>query len=134
MKDSLTAPDPACLVRYPGPRAIPTGRPLVIVEAESDAQAITELAVMVTMGGASSGPERCIPGRMLPAGPWFIATDADAAGEKTAAGTSGPRSVQGLDRGPAGRVNLARQRRDIRAAIDRLCRSREMGARHGSEE
>jgi hypothetical protein len=75
---------------YPGRLAIRTGRPLVIVEGEFDAlllgQELAELAAVVTLGSASGRPDPGILGTMLPAAPWIIATDRDAAGEKAAAG------------------------------------------------
>jgi hypothetical protein len=75
---------------YPGPEAIRPGRPLVIVEGELDAlllgQALGELAAVVTLGSASARPEPPIFGKMLAAAPWYVATDADPAGDRAAAG------------------------------------------------
>ncbi len=75
---------------YPDRRVIRPGRPLVIVEGEFDAlllgQELDELAAVVTLGGTgSTKPEPGILGSMLAADPWFIATDADEAGDKAAA-------------------------------------------------
>lgn len=82
--------DPARLVCYPGPETVRPGRPLVIPEGEFDAlclgQALGELAAVVTLGSASARPEPSILGTMLAATPWFIATDQDEAGDRSAAG------------------------------------------------
>jgi hypothetical protein len=80
---------PARLVCYPGPETVRPGRPLVIVEGEFDAlalgEALGELAAAVTLGSASARPGPAALGPMLPAAPWFIATDRDEAGDKAAA-------------------------------------------------
>jgi DNA primase len=80
--------DPARLVCYPGPATIRPGRPLIVTEGEFDAlclgEVLGELAAVVTLGSASARPDSAILGRMLSATPWFIATDADAAGDKAA--------------------------------------------------
>ena len=75
---------------YPGRHVIRPGRPLVIAEGELDAlllgQELDGLASVVTLGGiASSKPEPAVLGSMLFARPWFVATDADRAGDKAAA-------------------------------------------------
>jgi hypothetical protein len=50
-------------------------------------QELGELAAVVTLGSASSTrPEAAILGRMLPAPVWFVATDADEAGDLAASG------------------------------------------------
>ncbi len=73
---------------YPTLDAIEAGRPLVICEGELDAlllgQALGELTAVVTLGSASSRPDPSTLGGMLAAAPWFIATDADEAGDKAA--------------------------------------------------
>ena len=73
---------------YPDPAVIEPGRPLIIVEGEFDAlllgQALGELTAVVTLGSASSRPDPSTLGGMLAAAPWFIATDADEAGDKAA--------------------------------------------------
>lgn len=78
-----------CPTVFPDPRPIRPGRPLVIVEGEFDAlllgQELAELAAVVTLGSASGRPDPTILGTMLPAAPWFIATDRDEAGDKAAA-------------------------------------------------
>ena len=75
---------------YPGPEAIRPGVPLVIAEGEFDAlllgQELGELAAVVTLGSASARPEVGILGMMLAAPVWFLATDADDAGDKAASG------------------------------------------------
>ncbi len=75
---------------FPGPAVIEPGKPLVVTEGEFDAlllgQAIRDLAAVVTLGSASAGPEADILGMMLAAAPWYIATDADDAGDRAASG------------------------------------------------
>ena len=94
---------------YPGPEAIRPGTPLVIVEGEFDAvllgQELGNLAAVVTLGSASSTrPEAAILGLMLPAPVWYLATDADAAGDRAASGwpararSSPAPGREGLDR------------------------------------
>jgi hypothetical protein len=74
---------------YPGPEAIRPGRPLVIVEGEFDAlllaQDLDDLAAVVTLGSASGRLDSGIVRSMLAAPRWYIATDADEAGDKAAA-------------------------------------------------
>lgn len=73
---------------YPGPHAIVPGLPVVIVEGEIDrlllAQELADLASVVTLGGASESPTTAVREAMLPAWPWYVATDADEAGDKAA--------------------------------------------------
>jgi hypothetical protein len=75
---------------YPGPEAIRTGKPLIIAEGEFDAlllgQELGELAAVVTLGSASARPEAAILGMMLAAPVWYLATDADDAGDQAASG------------------------------------------------
>lgn len=82
--------DPARLVCYPSPAMIRAGRPLIIVEGEFDAlclgDALGGMAAVVTLGSASARPGPAALGPMLAAAPWFIATDADPAGDKSADG------------------------------------------------
>jgi hypothetical protein len=82
--------DPARLVCYPGPEAIRPGRPLIVAEGEFDCltlgDALGDLASVVTLGSATARPEPAALGRMLAAPRWFVATDADPAGDKAAAG------------------------------------------------
>jgi hypothetical protein len=74
----------------PGSQVIRAGKPLVIVEGEFDAlllgQALRELAAVVTLGSASSKHEGSIYMAMLPAPVWYLAHDADPAGDKAAEG------------------------------------------------
>jgi hypothetical protein len=73
---------------FPDPTVIEPGRPLVIVEGEFDAlllgQELRDLAAVVTLGSASNQPDPGILALMLAAAPWFVATDADDAGNKAA--------------------------------------------------
>jgi hypothetical protein len=66
------------------------GKPLVIVEGEFDAlllgQALTDLAAVVTLGSASTRPEGSSYLTMSAAPTWYVARDADDAGDKAAAG------------------------------------------------
>jgi hypothetical protein len=73
---------------FPDPAVIEPGAPLVIVEGEFDAlllgQELRDLAAAVTLGSASSRPDLAARAEMLAAYPWYIATDADEAGDKAA--------------------------------------------------
>ena len=75
---------------FPDPAVIEPGGPLVIVEGEFDAlllgQELRDLAAVVTLGSASSRPDLATRAEMLAAAPWYIATDADEAGDKAASG------------------------------------------------
>lgn len=75
---------------FPDPAVIEPGAPLVIVEGEFDAlllrQELRDLAAVVTLGSASSRPNLAARSEMLAAFPWYIATDADQAGDKAASG------------------------------------------------
>jgi hypothetical protein len=75
---------------YPTPEAVKPGRPLVVCEGELDAlllgQALGDLAAAVTLGGASSRPEGPTYLAMLPAPVWYLAHDADPAGDRAASG------------------------------------------------
>jgi len=82
---------------FPGRRVVRPGRPLVIAEGEFDAlllgQELGDLAAVVTLGGTgSSKPEAGIRSIIRAAPRWFIATDADEAGDKAAALWEGPRA------------------------------------------
>jgi len=82
---------------YPDPGLIRPGHPLVIVEGEFDClllgQELEGLASVVTLGGTgSTKPEPGILGTMLPAATWFLATDADDAGDKASARWAGTRA------------------------------------------
>ncbi len=73
---------------YPGPGVIRAGRPLIITEGEFDplllGQELAELFAVATLGSASARPSARILGPMLTAAPWYIATDADPAGDRSA--------------------------------------------------
>jgi hypothetical protein len=79
---------------YPGPEAIRIGRPLIVAEGELDGlmlrQALGDLAAVVTLGSASARPDARIIGAMLAACPWYVATDADPAGDRAAADWPAP--------------------------------------------
>jgi hypothetical protein len=122
--------DPARVVCYPSPETIRPGRPLVMPEGEFDAlalgEALGELAAVVTLGSASVHLSADILARMLKAAPWFVATDADPAGDKAAAGWPArgrrvrpPGSFKDWTEAKAAGIDLARWWRDILAGIDR---------------
>lgn len=73
---------------FPSPTAVRPGQPLIIVEGEFDClllgQTIGMLASVVTLGSASNRPDSGILALMLTAPVWFIATDADDAGDRSA--------------------------------------------------
>ncbi len=75
---------------FPSPQAVRPGRPLVVVEGEFDAlllgQELGDRAAVVTLGSASARPAPDILGAMLTASPWYVATDADKAGDNAATG------------------------------------------------
>ena len=75
---------------FPSPTAVRPGRPLVIVEGKFDAlllgQEIGHLAAVVTLGSASSKPDPDIFLPMLAAPVWYVAHDADKAGDLAASG------------------------------------------------
>jgi DNA primase len=75
---------------FPGPSVVRPGKPLIIVEGEFDAlllgQELADLAAVVTLGSASARPEGSTYLAMLPAPTWYVATDADDAGDKAASG------------------------------------------------
>jgi hypothetical protein len=74
----------------PDPAAIKPGRPLVLCEGELDcllmAQQLADLASVVTLGSASSKPEGPTYLAMLAAPVWYLAHDADPAGDRAASG------------------------------------------------
>jgi hypothetical protein len=77
---------------YPDAKAVEPGKPLVIVERELDAlllgQELAGIASVVTLDSASDKPEPPILRRIFCASRWYVATDADAAGDTCAAGWS----------------------------------------------
>jgi hypothetical protein len=88
---------------FPGSDVIQPGKPLVIVEGEFDAmllgQELGELAAVVTLGSASSRPEGSTHRAMMPAPVWYVAHDADAAGDKAGSGWP-PRAIRVRPPGP----------------------------------
>ncbi len=78
------------LVIFPGLEVIALGRPLVIVEGEFVAlllgQELRDLAAVVTHGSASNRPELDLYQAMLAAPVWYVAHDADKAGDLGASG------------------------------------------------
>jgi DNA primase len=74
---------------YPSMATIRPPAPLVIVEGEFDAlllgQELTDLASVVTTGSSSSRPEGSTYLAMMRCPTWFIALDADEAGDRAAA-------------------------------------------------
>jgi hypothetical protein len=76
---------------YPGRQAVRIGRPLVVVEGELDAlllgQELAPLDVaVVTLGSASSRRDVDILWALVSSPRWYIATDADQAGDRAAGG------------------------------------------------
>src|SRR5205823_3404173 len=73
----------------PGPEGIRPGAPLVVCEGEFDSrllgQELEGLAAVVTPGSASIRPEGSTYLAMLLAPVWYLAHDADDAGDKAAA-------------------------------------------------
>jgi len=78
--------DPPC---FPGLDIIEPGLPLAVVEGELDAlllaQELEDLAVVLTLGGASNRPGPSTLSGITPAWPRFACQDADDAGDKAAA-------------------------------------------------
>jgi DNA primase len=73
---------------YPDPAAIRPGKPLIICEGEFDClllgQHLPEASV-ITLGSASARTDPAVLSRMLTAPRWYLAHDADAAGDSAAA-------------------------------------------------
>jgi DNA primase len=68
---------------------IQPGRPVLVTEGELDAVLLAQQTAdwecgVVTSGSASARPDTAMAGRLLPASPWLIATDADKAGDRAA--------------------------------------------------
>ncbi len=72
---------------YPDPAVIRPGWPLIVCEGEFDAmllgQQVPEASV-ITLGSASARTDPAVLSRMLSAPRWFIALDADQAGDTAA--------------------------------------------------
>ncbi|WP_337177678.1 CHC2 zinc finger domain-containing protein [Paludisphaera sp.] len=77
-------------VAFPSLDAIRPGLPLIVCEGEFDAvllnQEVGDMAAVVTVGSASTALTPGLLRSLLPATPWFIAVDADQAGDKFADG------------------------------------------------
>jgi len=73
---------------YPSPAVIRVGEPLIIAEGEFDAvllgQQLPEASV-ITLGSTSARTDPAVLARMLSSPRWFLALDADEAGDKAAA-------------------------------------------------
>jgi hypothetical protein len=120
---------------YPDPAAVRPGRPMTACEGELDAlllrQELADLEVsVVSLGSASARPDAVILGRMLCAAPWFVATDADQAGDRSASGWPArairvrpPTPHKDWTEAAQSGVNLARWWRDRLGGIERPARS-----------
>lgn len=115
---------------YPGPHVIVPGYPLIVVEGEFDAlllgQELAGLAGVLTLGGASSRPDLTIRGRILPAWPRYVATDADKAGDGVASAWPGsyrrvrpPEPFGDWTEACQGGLDLRRLWQDVLAGIER---------------
>lgn len=75
---------------YPSASGVRPGAPLAIVEGEFEAlilaQELGDVLGAVTFGSASDRPKGRRLGPILPASRWYVATDADAAGDQSADG------------------------------------------------
>ncbi len=79
---------------FPGFDEIEPGLPLVIVEGELDALVLGQdlhrapglaaWASVITLGSAANLPEPPVLAKLITVGPWYLALDADAAGDKAA--------------------------------------------------
>jgi hypothetical protein len=75
---------------FPGPSSLRPGKPLILCEGEFDClllrQELVEHGVsIVTLGSASCRVNQAIQDRMLASPVWYLALDADQAGDKNAA-------------------------------------------------
>jgi hypothetical protein len=121
--------DPARTHIFLGNGPIRPGRPLVVTEGEFDAlvlgQALGDAATVVTLGSASARPGPRTLLKMLVAPEWYIATDADKAGETAANGWPGrarrvapPWLYKDWTEAALGDVALDRWSRDVFAGIE----------------
>jgi hypothetical protein len=72
---------------FPDPAAIIPGKPLVVTEGEFDAMLLAQQlpeASVITLGSASARSAPVVLSKMLRAPRWFIALDADKAGDSAA--------------------------------------------------
>ena len=122
--------NPARLVCFPGLEAIRPGRPLVIVEGEFDSlllgQELDGLASVVTLGSASAQRGDRFREAARSVSPWYVATDADAAGDKSADAWPArarrvrpPGPYKDWTEAKAAGVDLNRWWRDVLAGVDR---------------
>jgi DNA primase len=73
---------------FPDPAAIRPGKPLIVCEGEFDCLLLTQQlpeASVITLGSASARTDPAVLSRMLSSPRWYIALDADAAGDSAAA-------------------------------------------------
>jgi hypothetical protein len=73
---------------FPGKAAVRVGRPVIIVEGEFDCLLLSQEIgeAVVTLGSSSNRPDRTLLGALLVATHWYVATDADPAGDLAACG------------------------------------------------
>ena len=72
---------------YPDPVVIQPGKPLIICEGEFDAMLLAQQlpeASVITLGSASARTDPAVLSRMLSSPRWFVALDADQAGDSAA--------------------------------------------------
>jgi hypothetical protein len=83
---------------YPGPSYIRIGKSVVIVEGELDAlllgQELAGIASVITTGSASARPDPRVLELLVVAPVWYVATDADPAGDRGASVWMCGRSVR----------------------------------------
>jgi DNA primase len=73
---------------FPDPAVIRPGKPLIVCEGELDALLLAQQlpeASVITLGSASARTDPAVLSKMLSSPCWFIALDADAAGDSAAA-------------------------------------------------
>jgi hypothetical protein len=121
--------DPTRLPIFLGNGPIVMGRPLVVAEGEFDAlvlgQALGDAASVVTLGAATGRPDARAFGPMLAAPTWYVATDADPAGDRAAEGWPArarrvrpPGEYKDWTEVGAAGVDLARWWREVFAGVE----------------
>ena len=121
--------NPARVVDYPSANIRP-GKPLVTVEGEFDAlllgEALGETATVLTLGGASTPLTPAIKSRFMTAPIWYVATDADPAGDKAAEAWPArsrrvrpPEPFKDWTEARSAGVDLGRWWRDILAGVEK---------------